>query len=84
MKLEDAGIARDEREGTTLRASATVGYERDQAEATRISLINLLRQADDAGLTVDVATISTNSKRMQTTGTRHVRVMMISSAVAYP
>lgn len=84
MKLEDAGIARDWREGTTLRASATVGGERDLTDATRITLINLVRQADEAGLTLDVTTIRSDPKRMQTPGTAHVRVMIISSAVAYP
>lgn len=87
MKLEDVGIARDERDGTNLRASTTVGtgivLDAD-AHAARNCLISLVRQADEAGLILDVTSIKTERKRMQAHGSDATRILVVCSATAYP
>jgi hypothetical protein len=87
VTLEEMGIAPDHREGTTVRASATVRLGQDTSAATTATLINLIRQADTMELTVDAATVSTTTKRLPLAssgnGPTHA-LLVISSATAYP
>jgi hypothetical protein len=89
VTLEEMGIAPDHREGTTVRASATVRLGADTSAATTATLINLIRQADNMELTVDAATVSTTTKRLPLAsspsghGPTHA-LLVISSATAYP
>jgi hypothetical protein len=88
VTLDEMGIAPDHREGTTVRASATVRLGADTSAATTATLINLIRQADTMQLTVDAATVSTTTKRLPLAsaaggGPTHA-LLVISSATAYP
>lgn len=84
MKLEDAGIARDVRDGTTLRTSATAAVGHDTSAATTATLNTLVRVADERGLTLDVMTIATRTKRLVTAGGDALALLVVTSAVAYP
>lgn len=87
MKLEDAGITPDKREGTTLRTSATSGPMRTLEQATRAALISLVRLADGKHTQLDAATITTEVKRMRATGQIPAAFgghLVIATGTAYP
>lgn len=82
MKLEDVGIARDEREGRSVHTSATTGVNRTLEEATAAALTSLVRTADENDLIVDITTLATQVKTMRAPG--RAVLMVIATAVAYP
>lgn len=84
MKLEDAGIAPDTREGRTLRTSATTPLGEDTSKATNATMMSMLRTADDLDLTVDVATMRTATKPMRSKDGVLLATLVVTSAVAYP
>jgi hypothetical protein len=81
MKLEDVGIARDEREGTTLRASATTGRDRTIEAATTAALTSLFRVAELRFAEIDATTVAVRTKAMRTPG--GAVVMVVATATAY-
>lgn len=88
MTLEEIGIAPDQRDGTTLRASATARMGEDTSAATTTALISLVRQADGAHLQLDATTVSTLTKRIASTCPEgqlpRSTLLVIASATAYP
>lgn len=86
MTLEEMGIAPDQRDGITLRASATARVGQDSSAATTAALINLIRQAEQQDLTVDAITVSTVTRRMAmaSTPTAGHALLVIATATAYP
>lgn len=85
MKLEDVGIARDEREGRSVHTSATTGPNRTLEEATTAALTSLVRTADETDLVVDAATLTTQVKTMRVQGSApRVILMVVAYAIAYP
>jgi hypothetical protein len=87
MTLEEMGIAPDQRDGVTLRASATARLGEDTSAATTTALINLVRQAEQGDLQVDAVTVSTTTRRMAMAvgsgGTGHA-LLVVATATAYP
>lgn len=87
MTLEEMGIAPDQREGVTLRTSATARLGEDTSAATTTALVNLVRQAETQALVLDAVTVSTTTKRMAmavgSDGTGFA-LLVIASAIAYP
>lgn len=88
MKTDDTyGIAPDEREGTTLRTSATSGPMRTLEEATRAALISLVRLADGKHVELDAGTVTTEVKRMRATGqvpAAFAGHLVIATGIGYP
>lgn len=84
MKLEDVGIARDEREGRSMHTSATTGPNRTIEEATTAALTSLVRTADENDLIVDTTTLTTQVKTIRTPRGSTIILMVVAFAIAYP
>jgi len=79
-----AGIAPDTREGRTLRVSATTGPKRDLEAANTAALVSLVREADNAQLTIDATTVNTVTRTMRDPSGYALAYLVIATAIAYP